>query len=406
LNSVLQNPAYTNTDKRNSQAFRNQLPTILFLVLIFFLNFISRVIFSPLMSTIEMDLNLSHSEAGSLFLFISCGYFIALLGSGLISSRLTHRRTIWLSALAVGLTLMAIAFSHSKWSMRAGLFITGLGAGIYLPSGLATITALINPRQWGKAIAIHELAPNLGFVLAPVLSEIFLIWFSWRQVLALIGLTSFLVGIVYVCRGHGAEFAGESPSFQSFRKLWRERSFKIMLILFGLGISSFLGVYTMLPLYLVAEQGLDRNLANMLVAASRIAGLGIVFLGGWATDRFGPKRTLTGVFLLTGFTTMLLGISSGYGLFVFVFVQPIFAVCFPPAALVALSRIGPPDARNLAVSFAIPSAFLIGGGVIPIVIGIMGDAGSFGLGIALVGGLIILASILPRYLQFPDKPFE
>jgi len=103
---------------------------------------------------------------------------------------------------------------------------------------------------------------------------------------------------------------------------------------------------------------------------------------------------------------MLLGISSGYGLFVFVFVQPIFAVCFTPAALVALSRVGPPDARNLAVSFAIPPAFLIGGGVIPIVIGIMGDAGSFGLGIALVGGLIILGSILPRYLQFPNKPFE
>ena len=79
------------------------------------------------MPTIEMDLNLSHSEAGSLFLFISCGYFIALLGSGFISSRLTHGRTIWLSALAVGLALMAIAFSHSKWSMRVGLFITGLG---------------------------------------------------------------------------------------------------------------------------------------------------------------------------------------------------------------------------------------------------------------------------------------
>ena len=100
---------------------------------------------------------------------------------------------------------------------------------------------------------------------------------------------------------------------------------------------------------------------------------------------------------------MLLGITSGYGLYVFVFAQPIFAVCLLPTALVSLSHIGPPGARNLAVSFAISSAFLFGGGVIPSIIGIMGDAGSFGLGIALLGGLIILASILPRYLQFSNQ---
>ena len=36
-------------------------------------------------------------------------------------------------------------------------------------------------------------------------------------------------------------------------------------------------------------------------------------------------------------------------------------------------------------------------------LGILGDAGEFGLGIAMVGGLIILASILPRYLIFPRQ---
>jgi NNP family nitrate/nitrite transporter-like MFS transporter len=138
-----------------------------------------------------------------------------------------------------------------------------------------------------------------------------------------------------------------------------------------------------------------------MIAISRIPGLLIVFLAGWATDRFGPRRTLVWIFLLTGLLTMGLGISTGFWISVLVFLQPMIAVCFPPAALVALSLIGPRETRNIAVSITIPFAFLIGGGILPILIGIMGDAGAFGLGFVMVGGLIVLASILPRYLVFP-----
>ena len=173
-----------------------------------------------------------------------------------------------------------------------------------------------------------------------------------------------------------------------------------MLILFCAGIGSFFGIYTMLPLYLVTEQGMEREMANTLVAISRVPGLAIVFAAGWATDRFGPKRTLVWIFILTGILTIGLGFAEGVWTPVLVFLQPMIAVCFPPAALVALSLIGTQETRNIAVSITIPFAFIIGGGILPILIGIMGDAGVFGLGISIVGGLILLASILPRRLIF------
>lgn len=109
------------------------------------------------------------------------------------------------------------------------------------------------------------------------------------------------------------------------------------------------------------------------------------------------------IFMLTGLSTMALGFAEGLWVSVFVFIQPMIAVCFPPAALVALSLIGPHETRNIAVSITIPFAFLIGGGILPILIGILGDAGEFGLGIVMVGALIILAAILPRYLIFPRQ---
>ena len=80
-----------------SPSFFSQLGPILFLTTIFFLNFIGRIVFAPLMPSIENNLGLDHTEAGSMFLLISLGYFISLLGSGFLSCRLTHRKTIIIS---------------------------------------------------------------------------------------------------------------------------------------------------------------------------------------------------------------------------------------------------------------------------------------------------------------------
>ncbi len=53
-----------------ADSFYRALPAILLLVLVFLLNFISRVIRSPLLPEIERDMNLAHATAGSLlFLF-------------------------------------------------------------------------------------------------------------------------------------------------------------------------------------------------------------------------------------------------------------------------------------------------------------------------------------------------
>ena len=141
----------------DSASWHSQAGAILLLTGIFFLNFLSRIILAPLLSTIETDLGLGHGEAGSLFLLISLGYFISLLGSGFVSSRLTHRRTIILSATAIGLALLGISLSKGLWGIRLGLLLLGLAAGLYLPSGISTLTSLVSPKQWGKALAIHEL---------------------------------------------------------------------------------------------------------------------------------------------------------------------------------------------------------------------------------------------------------
>lgn len=386
----------------DAEPFRALVGPLLLLALLFFLNFLARLILAPLMPTMEKDLGISHGEAGSFFLLISIGYFVGLLGSGFVSSRLTHRKTVALSAMTVGIALLGVSFCERLWAIRGGLFFLGLAAGIYLPSGIATLTTLTGPKNWGKALAIHELAPNGSFLAAPLVAEAFLGWLSWRGVLSLLGIASVLMGVAYARHGRGGGFHGEAPSAGAFKILLGEPSFWIMMVLFSLAIGSSLGIYTMLPLFLVIEQGIERNWANTLIALSRISGLFMAFVAGWATDRLGARRTLVGVFLMAGLLTVLMGFVSGPWLIACVFLQPALAVCFFPAGFAALSRIGPPKVRNVTVSLTVPLAFILGGGAIPILIGVMGDAGSFARGIALVGGLILLGPFLSLCLKFSE----
>lgn len=384
-------------------SLRSQIGAILFLAGIFFLNFLGRIILAPLLPTIEKDLGLDHAGAGSLFLLISSGYFVSLLGSGFVASRLMHKRTIIVSATAIGLALLVISSSNSLLGISMGLVLLGLAAGLYLPSGISTLTSLISPSQWGKALAIHELAPNLAFVAAPLISEVLLRWFSWRGILAVMGIASMVAGMTFGRFGTGGKFPGDAPSVTSVRTILAKPAFWIMTILFSLAITGSLGVYAMLPLYLVTERSMDQYWANTLVAVSRVSGLGMAFLAGWATDRFGARKIMAAVFLLTGTMTFLLGVTKGYWMVLIVFAQPMLAVCFFPAGFAALSCIGPSSSRNVAVSLTIPLAFLIGAGAIPAGLGIMADTVSFAFGFALVGVFILMGFLLSLTLQLPAE---
>lgn len=177
-----------------------------------------------------------------------------------------------------------------------------------------------------------------------------------------------------------------------------------MVVLFGLAISSTLGIYTMLPLYLVSEVGISRNFANTLIAVSRLFGLFSALVSGWAADRFGPCRTIMIMLGLTGVGTILMGILTGPAMVIcLVFIQAVMATCFFPAGFAVLSSIGPAGYRNVAISFTIPLAFLFGGGVVPLIIGMAGDAGSFSAGVIMIGALIIAGAALPHFIKLKKK---
>jgi len=384
--------------------FSRVISGLLFLAALFFLNFTARVIFSPLLPIIEGEFGLGHAAAGSLFLFISAGYFISILSSGFVAARINHKKTIVLSTIASGIVLISLSFCSTLFSMRIGLFSLGLAAGLYLPSGLASVTRLVNPAYLARGMAVHELAPNLGFVAAPLLADMVLRCCSWQQGLMWLGLFMIGAGVFYGIRGEGCQEYGKSVDIITSRALLSRPEFWIMVLLFSLAICASLAVYAMLPLFLVSEQGMTPERASRFLAFSRTAALMMPLLAGWFGDRVGNRTIMAYVLMIAGLCTVLLGVVSSLPwLMVLVTLQPMVAVSFFPSGFAVLSGLGTEGEGALVVSLCIPVAFLLGGGLLPVLIGIIGDHASIGVGFMVTGTVIMVGAALSSFVSFEKK---
>ncbi|MBN2808330.1 MAG: MFS transporter [Deltaproteobacteria bacterium] len=392
---------------QSTTSFKSRLPWVLFLTTLFLFNFLARILLAPLLPAIEEELKISHAAAASLFVYLSSGYFTALLGSSFLSARFSHRQVLAGSGIAAGLVLLLGAASPSLATLRLTALLLGLSSGPYLPSAIAILTTMIAEQHWGKALAIHELAPNLAFTMAPLIAALMLPHFSWRLVLGSPGIIAIVLGLLFLKLGSAGNFRGEAPKLKTFRNLLALPTLWIMVYLFALGIASTMGLFNMLPAYLVSYFGMPQETANTLISLSRGFTIITVFLGGWATDRIGAKRTLIVVLSITGVITFTLGMVPEEAQIlarIMVFLQPLLAVAFFPAGFAMLSASVPTESRNLAVAMTVSLAFLIGGGIVPYVIGLCGDAGHFDHGFAVVGLLIAsgaaITPLLTRRTQY------
>lgn len=372
--------------------FGAALPALLFLTFLFFINFTSRVILSPLLPEIEMAFDLSHTQAGSIFLCMTAGYFCSVLFAGNVSSLISHKYSIILSTISTGIFLGLLGTYESLAALRTGLFLIGAGAGLYLPSGLATITSITPLSHLGRGMAVHEFAPNLGFVMAPVICTIIIQFGNWRHGMVVLGTILIIMGILF---GVFGSQAGKQASRLSLKKVMHIASnvhFLVYLLLFCFAICSTLGIYSFLPLFLISEQAMDNASANHLVAFSRISSVFMPFLGGWAGDKIGHDRVMKYSLLFAGVFTVPIGFSHGAVLHFFVIVQPVIAVCFFPSLFAMLAEVGGREDVGSMVSVAVPVAFLTGGGLLPTLIGSIGDSYGLGTGITTVGICMIIVA--------------
>lgn len=371
------------------ERFAPAVPWVLFLIMMVFFAIFPRLLLAPLLLRISEGLGIEYSRASGFFLSASFGFVTGLLTSGFIAKRLTHRWTIVASVAVTGVSLLGVSAVQSAFLFHFFILVGGWGNGLYPGSGIASVAALVPSHHRGKALALHESGPNLAFILAPVIAALLAPMAGWRGVFAITGTAALTAAVLFAAFGRGERSGGEPPNFANVKLFLGNRAFLIISVLFAVVVSAAIGVFSILPTFLVVEHAYSEQFVNTLVGASRITGFAAIFTAGALSDRFGFRTVVAAILSITGLMTLLIGVTSGPLLLVAVVMQPLVVQSFFPVALRALTDTSPPAARNLAVALAIPLANLVGSGIAPRVFGALAGAGNFEAGFIVLGGITI-----------------
>jgi len=373
----------------------------IFLLLLFwslwFLNFCSRMVISPLLPIIEDELTISHALAGSIFSFLSIGQAIAMLLSGLFSPRIGYKRTIIVSFAILTGAVFSFKYADTYLSLTLTSLILGLGTGSYLPSAIPLLTALFEREHWGRTISFHESAGSLSILAVPLLTALALRLFYWRDLFFILSGTCMMILIIFWVFSPNPRIEEEKGAHLLL--ILGRKDFWIITILFIFAASNILGLYNVIPLFLVKEKGMHLEMANAIFGFSRFGGLFAIVIGGLLVDRYGVKKILFSVLLIAGLSTIGLALAHTLPLLVIMlFIQATVSVFFP-VALVAISKLTRVNERSTFTGTAMGIAGIVGLGVTPPILGAVADTWSFQSGILFLGVITALSCMAVRKLQ-------
>ncbi|HOD75931.1 MAG TPA: MFS transporter, partial [Syntrophorhabdaceae bacterium] len=165
------------------EEFRGKaLVFLLFLLFVWFVSFSIRIVFSPILPLVEDEFGVHHAKASAIFTFLSAGYGLSVILSGLLSGRVGYKRTIVLSLSLLSILAFLIPAVHTFYLLYFFAFFLGFAHGMYIPSAIPLITEYYTEKNWGKAIAIHDTGASLAIFATPLVVLFLLHFFPWRGI--------------------------------------------------------------------------------------------------------------------------------------------------------------------------------------------------------------------------------
>ena len=230
----------------------------------------------PILPAIAEQLHASHSQVTLLFTSYNAVMAVAMLITGMISSRLGIKWTLLAGIVIIAVFSALGGLSNGIWTLVGLRGGWGLGNALFVATALAAIVSLSNSGT-AKAIILYEAAIGLGISVGPLLGG-WLGAMSWRgpflgvatlMVVAFIGLFLLMPKATHLNTG-----VKKTSLLDPFRAL-KHRS----LLVFGITAALYnFGFFTLLA-YAPFVMGLDEH------------GLGFVFLG------WGILLAVTSVFM-------------------------------------------------------------------------------------------------------------
>ncbi len=263
-----------------------------------FVELVGYFILSPLLLLRMKGMDVSSTVAG---LFAATGWlgiFIMTPFASSVTTRLGRRPCLWLAGVILTVAAVLYTFTNQLWIWFALNLASGVAMALRWVLAEALIAEFSPPGQRGRYVGIFQTLVSMTFIAGPAC----LVWLGADKPHTLwVVIACTVVGLVwtfFIPKLPPAHDAG--TAHVGVQGLWRALLAHPIIMLAGF-VGGFFetGVTSILPLYGLAL-GLGAGTAALLVSASGLGGVLIMFPAGLVADRFDNqaqgRRTLMVVF--------------------------------------------------------------------------------------------------------------
>lgn len=361
---------------------------LLFLANLF--NFFDRTIPAIIIEPVRHEWSLSDFQLGMIGTAFTLVYAIAGVPLGRMADTGARRKIMgWGLAVWSGLTAVN-GLAWSFWSFLVVRMGVGIGEASYAPAANSLIGDLFPAHKRARAMGIFMLGLPLGLVLAFfTIGSMVKAFDSWRAPFFIAAVPGLILALFMFFIKEPARGAAESvrvtatPLDKPLRRVLAIRTFW-WLTLAGLtfNFATYATNSFMVPML---QRYFLMPLEQAAIATGIITGLtGLVglTLGGWVADKVHQKSE-RGRLLLAAFSMLVAALCTGFallagrieiGLFVGVFsLGWLFAYNFYTCVYTAIQDVVEPRLRATAMALFFAGLYLLGGGLGPVVVGLLSD---------------------------------
>lgn len=220
------------------------------------------------------------------------------------------RRSAMVAALVVfALGNLVCAAAGSLGTLLLGRVLMGVGA-VFTPIAAGIAVALVAPALRGRALANVFLGISLSYVVGVPLGSWLGLTYAWHTPIWVIGAASALAALG-LWRAVPAELNAPGARFDGLGALLARRD---VLAVLGLTLSYFIAIFAVFSYIGPVLQSLvpmTRERLSLTLALFGVSGVLGTILGGWANDRFSPRRTIFVQLSILGTTMVALPLTAG-----------------------------------------------------------------------------------------------
>ncbi|MBT2658301.1 MFS transporter [Bacillus sp. ISL-18] len=344
----------------------------------------------PILPAIAEQLHATHSQVTLLFTSYNAVMAVAMLITGMISSRLGIKWTL-LSGIVIIAVFSALGgFSNGIWSLVSLRGGWGLGNALFVATALAAIVSLSNSGT-AKAIILYEAAIGLGISVGPLLGG-WLGAMSWRGPflgVAVLMVVAFIGLIILMPKSQQNQQSNQAKTsiLDPFRAL-KHRS----LLVFGIAAALYnFGFFTLLA-YAPFVMGLDEHgLGFVFLGWGILLAITSVFMAPELQARFGTIKSMCAMLVMFGILLFVMGTWTSSQAVIITCVIAAGALLGNNNTLITTAVMNAAPVQRSTASAAYSFLRFIGGAIAPFMAGKLAEIYNPSVPFIVGGGFVIIS---------------